>query len=563
MLISEMRRLLALVALLLPFAAHAQSTPGFTYGQVPTVAQWNAAFQTKMDASAVGVPVGAICNGSTDATAAISAFDATGGGLVPRPVLPATTNYCKTTIPRATFVGPFRGDGRIADSSGNLLGPWYGALSSAPALLGTYSTAQEATSFNYDASHQLLSLDYQVTGAATLGTPVSPAYQLNPQAAPINIFVRSSSGANADTNGNGGRTGLAGIYLSMTNAGQGDNTNFFGIGFANSTKPGATSFLAGPKVGIIGGQVQSGTDGTMICGFCDINLADNSHDVTGIIQNSNLTRNNATGALNTNWIGTHFNSNGSKPIDAFESFNGDTGIGIDLSQITFPNTVLGNLQMTSGGTGYTAGDVLTVAGGTPVEQAYIKVVTVDGSGTILTSGVERAGKYSANPTISNSPTGGTGTGAAFTIQYVPAPAIAMSPDSWIYLNVKNDGLAFGTSFPSTAKMGTTRYGFNSNAGLAGRIQELINNTVVLEKSTTQVTANGAMQIGQQAQLTLAVGELGFAKVTASGSAPGNTGVKESWVCGTAAGSAKKIAYGGTSATPVTIIDNVGSGILGC
>lgn len=40
---------LSLVLLLLPSHALAQSTPGFSYGQVPTAGQWNAAFATKQD----------------------------------------------------------------------------------------------------------------------------------------------------------------------------------------------------------------------------------------------------------------------------------------------------------------------------------------------------------------------------------------------------------------------------------------------------------------------------------------------------------------------------------
>lgn len=57
--------------------------------------------------------------------------------------------------------------------------------------------------------------------------------------------------------------------------------------------------------------------------------------------------------------------------------------------------------------------------------------------------------------------------------------------------------------------------------------------------------------------------MGFAKITASGTAPGAAGAKIEWVCGTNAGTTKLIGYAGTSATPTTIIDNVGSGVTGC
>jgi hypothetical protein len=53
------------------------------------------------------------------------------------------------------------------------------------------------------------------------------------------------------------------------------------------------------------------------------------------------------------------------------------------------------------------------------------------------------------------------------------------------------------------------------------------------------------------------------KGTASGTNPGAANTKLEVVCGTNAGTAKLIMYAGTSATPVTIVDNVGSGVNGC
>lgn len=64
-------------------------------------------------------------------------------------------------------------------------------------------------------------------------------------------------------------------------------------------------------------------------------------------------------------------------------------------------------------------------------------------------------------------------------------------------------------------------------------------------------------------VTLSSGELGFTKITATAQAPGASGGKIEMVCGTNAGSVKIIAYGGTSTTPVTITDNIGSGVSGC
>lgn len=64
-------------------------------------------------------------------------------------------------------------------------------------------------------------------------------------------------------------------------------------------------------------------------------------------------------------------------------------------------------------------------------------------------------------------------------------------------------------------------------------------------------------------LKVSAGELAFDKGSASGTAPGAGFLKLGVVCGTNAGTAKIIAYAGTSTTPVTVVDNVGSGVTGC
>lgn len=59
--------------------------------------------------------------------------------------------------------------------------------------------------------------------------------------------------------------------------------------------------------------------------------------------------------------------------------------------------------------------------------------------------------------------------------------------------------------------------------------------------------------------TASAGELVLAKETASGTAPTAAFLKIEAVAGTNAGSCKIIAYAGTSTTPVTVADNIGSG----
>jgi hypothetical protein len=73
-----------------------------------------------------------------------------------------------------------------------------------------------------------------------------------------------------------------------------------------------------------------------------------------------------------------------------------------------------------------------------------------------------------------------------------------------------------------------------------------------------ITSGGVAVIGV-VSATGSRGELGFDKLTASGTAPGAGSAKMAWVAGTVAGSCKLISYAGTSTTPVTIVDSVGAG----
>jgi hypothetical protein len=116
---------------------------------------------------------------------------------------------------------------------------------------------------------------------------------------------------------------------------------------------------------------------------------------------------------------------------------------------------------------------------------------------------------------------------------------------------------------------------NSNADSSSRNWTIVTNQVAFgDFAILTSTANGGdprigtsrFSIGAAGGIvlgggtpTLAASEVGFSKITASGSAPGASTCKEAWVAGTNANTCKKIAYCGTSTTPTTIIDNVGAG----
>ena len=73
--------------------------------------------------------------------------------------------------------------------------------------------------------------------------------------------------------------------------------------------------------------------------------------------------------------------------------------------------------MPVGGTGYTVGDILTVTGGTFTTAATLTVATLGAGGSVATVTVANPGNYSSLAGVSGAPTGGTGTGAMFNINF--------------------------------------------------------------------------------------------------------------------------------------------------
>jgi hypothetical protein len=73
------------------------------------------------------------------------------------------------------------------------------------------------------------------------------------------------------------------------------------------------------------------------------------------------------------------------------------------------------------------------------------------------------------------------------------------------------------------------------------------------------TVQNGITVGSNTPATLSAGELAETKISASGTAPGAGYAKMAWIAGTNGGTCKLISYAGTSTTPTTIVDNVGSG----
>lgn len=120
-------------------------------------------------------------------------------------------------------------------------------------------------------------------------------------------------------------------------------------------------------------------------------------------------------------------------------------------------------------------------------------------------------------------------------------------------------LALGTSSTTNCSSSNETFAIHIGAGST----DIFKATGTGTPGTSISMIAGAFQTGSTTALTMAGGELGMTKITASGTAPGAAGGKLSLVCGTNAGTLKLIISGGTSGTAVTVTDNVGAGVTGC
>ena len=77
------------------------------------------------------------------------------------------------------------------------------------------------------------------------------------------------------------------------------------------------------------------------------------------------------------------------------------------------NGALQSATVVAGGTGYDNADILTVTGGTGT--AATLNITTDGSGVVISAGVQTAGEYSSDPTSPAAHTGGSGSAATFNL----------------------------------------------------------------------------------------------------------------------------------------------------
>jgi hypothetical protein len=277
--------------------------------------------QTKLRDIVSVTDFGAVGDGITNDTAAISAANSFAGGkFVPAGIF-------DITAPSTDLSGPFYGEGQIRDAANNNRAPWFSAISSPPSSVGNFDSVE--TAFNGDLSKTQIAMEHRVTGVATLGQPTS-GYLYRPEAFPFFGYLYNSSGWNQSTNSNSGRTGVAFQRVQVFQAGQGDAVCYNASAFVTGQRAGATNFLANPAACLFNGDIQAGANGVYL-NPGEFALRDGGYDVAGVGWVANLYRTNAGGALGCFWAGFRAQAQGTQPPDQAFAATGAFKNGIDFA----------------------------------------------------------------------------------------------------------------------------------------------------------------------------------------------------------------------------------------
>lgn len=91
------------------------------------------------------------------------------------------------------------------------------------------------------------------------------------------------------------------------------------------------------------------------------------------------------------------------------------GVSTETAVLTVATLQLNNFDILDGGLGNSGGDIITMAGGTFSTACQIEVLTVDGSGAVLTASISVYGDYTV-PSASLTQGSTTGSGTGFSLQ---------------------------------------------------------------------------------------------------------------------------------------------------
>lgn len=294
---------------------------------------------------------------------------------------------------------------------------------------------------------------------------------------------------------------------------------------------------------------------------------------------------NAT-AIGVQWGGTGANlsaTGGASQVLQQTSTGGAVSVGqlgfsnlsgtIAASQIaagTVTNAMLANSSITLGSTAVSLGATASTISGLTLSGGTLSgTTTLPGSGQITSAGVLGIG---AAPLGQFSVYNSTNNSVVFYVRTPGTQSAQQATLNWVTLD---DGTFLGSgagnrgwAIAARGNAFTTAGQQNDLVGLYWNGSSFLNNFYfphggglalgsVTNPGANSLLVGGDVSIGGLA--TLSQGELGISKIIASGTAPGAGFGKLAVVAGTTGGTCKLIMYAGTSTTPTTVIDNVGSG----
>lgn len=269
---------------------------------------------------------GADRTGVADATAAVSLAAASGNKIE------TVGGVFSTTLGLAALPKAVDGDATITYAGGTLPRR-FRYVDEPPTSVGNPSGFN--TAFNGDWSKTFPPSGVYLTGAATLGQPVT-GFEHNENLSPDFMFMRNlDSGHNEALDGNVGRTTWIGKIIKGLHSGQGGmmgvNVNIFVNG---ATRPGVTSFLANPAAACCNLEAHAGAPGVYLNPL-ELNCEDNGHDVAAIGPVINMRRTNKTGALQAFWSGCRIQSTGAEAINSGYQVSGKADTGLDFTKANF------------------------------------------------------------------------------------------------------------------------------------------------------------------------------------------------------------------------------------
>lgn len=133
----------------------------------------------------------------------------------------------------------------------------------------------------------------------------------------------------------------------------------------------------------------------------------------------------------TNWAAS---GDGLVTSKNWSTSTASSGSGFNVAVMRSDGFGVTGISITSGGTGYTVGDLLVVPGAVSGLSCYIRVSSVS-SGVINGIQLVARGRYAATPTTPSSVTGGTGTGASIGLTSQAASYPAISDNSAAFMHV--------------------------------------------------------------------------------------------------------------------------------